>query len=190
MNKKYFAGLASLALAAVCAAQSVVPPPPDCLAAARANQQAVSGCPPPTPALGGGGTPGVVPVFTSASTIGNSVITQSASGSVESGRSGDPSSRGRRHRLRGNVSVSGNVATGDVTAANLSVSGVSRAHSLTWAPPCARYLREIHRSELAPAPPTPVPQQLFRSQHRHQQRGQQQLGIRCQRRAAKQHRRR
>ena len=47
MNKKYFAGLASLALAAVCAAQSVVPPPPDCLAAARANQQAVSGCPPP-----------------------------------------------------------------------------------------------------------------------------------------------
>ena len=85
MKKNSLLVLTGLVFVAAGAAQTIAPPP-DCAAllqqakaACKPSQAAVIGCP---GFFTGVGTPGVVPVFTSPGTLGDSVILQTASGAI------------------------------------------------------------------------------------------------------------
>lgn len=142
---------AVLAIATVCTAQSVVPPPPDCVASsskstgARSVNRASVVCPPSLAPIIGIGTPGSIPVFTTSTNVGDSVISQSPTGGIGIGGANSGTSK---LSVNGNITAIGNVsagaviangavtastvaATGTVTGSDITATGSVKANNLT-----------------------------------------------------------
>src|SRR5262245_8624967 len=134
MKEKFRFILSALAFTMACAAQSVVPPPPDCLSLARKQTAGRSlaatttDCPPTPGTILGQGTAGVIPVFKTPTTLGDSVISQNPSGGVGVGGANTGTAK---LAVTGNIAATGIAATGAVTAGSLTATGNVTANTLT-----------------------------------------------------------
>ena len=131
MRKNLSIILPVLALAVSCAAQTIIQPP-DCSSASlkatpgkRSPSVVDPGCPPvPGPGpVTGLGTTGIVPVFKTPATLGDSVISQSASGRIGVG---GPNTGTATLAVTGGIA-----ATGAITAAGAATAATVTAGTIT-----------------------------------------------------------
>jgi hypothetical protein len=127
MRKNLSVILPTFALATFCAAQTIGPPPDCSIASLKATSSKRSlagvapGCPPEP--ITGLGTAGVVPVFKAPATLGDSVISQSASGKIGVGGLNTGSAM---------LSVTGGIAaTGALTVTGAATAGTVTAGAIT-----------------------------------------------------------